>query len=439
MRRVMGLVALSLALAPATARAGNDDEVPIGNQAALAAGAVTATGSDGASAWYNPAGIAAVGEGTVDVSGSAFALRHYRMPAFLSAATGEYENAQSTELVSIPSALSLVRRLSDDVRFGFGLFVPRSGDVGVRETLYIDAPASAWILDLESSSQSYHAGATIAVRAHDTLRVGFTLGAVYNTESGRGEFYGGVIAPDGTTAVAGTTIDVSAWTVGVEAAAGIQWDPTDSLSLGLSVRSPSLDVYSSLEVDTVTTTAVAGGMESPIVSLLPEMVSEDGVEGASLAPPRVRASIAWRSPHGWLAIDGDVQPAWSDDEFQIEREAVVNVRVGGIFTVAEGVSIGAGFFTDRSAEPEPVELTDTRVHFYGGTVGLTLDNVHALAEDEDADRIVFSSTVAARYAYGTGEVAGLYVDYTTEDAVVPRIGDVEVHEVGLHIGSALYF
>ena len=441
MRTLAALVSLSVTLSPAAARAGNDDEVTIGNQAAMAAGAVTATGSDGASAWYNPAGIAAVSENTVDVSGSAFAIRHYRMPGFLSASTGEWENANTTELVSIPSAISLVRRVSDRVNVGLGVFVPRTSDIRVRELLFTDTPASAWILDLAAASQSYHAGATIGVRAHDTVRIGVTLGGIYNTQSARAEFYGGVIAPDGTTGVFGGTVDISAWTVGVEAALGLQWDPTDALSLGVSVRSPSLDIYSSVTTNLVETFAVAGGMTSPDIRLVPTTVEESGVDFASLSPPRIRASIAWRSPRGWLALDGDVQPGWTDETFGVDREPVVNVRVGGIFRVAEGLSLGAGFFTDRASDPDPVDIADTRADFYGGTLGVTFDNVHALAEEEEADRIVFSSTVAIRYAYGSGEAGDLYVNYDpgATDVVEPWIGDLEVHEVGLHIGSALYF
>jgi hypothetical protein len=435
---VCGLVLLA---EPPVALAGNDDEVPIGNQAAMSGGAVTATASDGAAAWYNPAGVAAVTQDTVDVSGSVFSIRHYRMGEFLSASTGDHADARTTELVTIPSALTLVRPVSERVNVSLGVFVPRTVDIRVRDTLFTYGPESTWILDLASKTQAYHAGGTIAVRAHDTVRVGFTLGGIYTTQSARGEFFGEVVGPDGATGIFGLTIDASVWTVGLEAALGLQWDPTPALSLGLSVRSPSLEIYSSSEADIVTTSAMAGGMSTPGADLVLESAAVDGIERASLYPPRVRAGVAWRFSRGWVALDGDFQPAWSDDTFQTEREPVWNVRVGGTVRVSDDVALGAGFFSDRASDPDPADLTDTRADFYGGSFGITFDNTHGLAEDEEAETITFSSTVALRYAYGSGEVGSLFVDFAdpAREIVKVRVTDYTVHEIGLHVGSALYF
>lgn len=433
-------VVFGLGLVAGAARAGNDDEVPIGGQAALAAGAVTATASDGAAAWYNPAGIAAVTRDTVDVSGSVFSLRVYDLPDFISASTGDASHAREVELVSIPTAVTLVRPIGDRVRLGLGLFVPRTSNVAIRESLRTEMPVtSLFVLDVATQYESYHGGASIAWAPTDRLRIGAMLGGVYRSEDARAQLFGGLQAPDGATAAFGTTIDASLWTIGLELAAGVQWDPTDSLSLGLSVRSPTLDLFSSFSRDVVTTTAVAGGMTEPMIQLLPEANDSSGFRVTSRAPPRVRAGIAWRSPRAWIALDADVQPAWSDAELAVDRELVWNVRAGGIVRVSDSLAIGGGLFTDRAPDPPPSGFADGRIHYYGGTVGLQLDNAHDLAEDEDADTIVFSSTLALRYAFGKGELGGMFIDFGSENVFETQIIDVAAHEIGVHLGSALYF
>ncbi|MBM4363715.1 MAG: hypothetical protein FJ104_13625, partial [Deltaproteobacteria bacterium] len=50
-----GLVAFALA---GVAHAGNDEGFLLGNQAALAGGAVTSSVHEGSAVWYNPAGLA---------------------------------------------------------------------------------------------------------------------------------------------------------------------------------------------------------------------------------------------------------------------------------------------------------------------------------------------------------------------------------------------
>jgi hypothetical protein len=60
MTRLATLLAIASTLVAASARAGNDDELFVGNRAAMSAGAVSATVGDSSAIWYNPAGLGAV-------------------------------------------------------------------------------------------------------------------------------------------------------------------------------------------------------------------------------------------------------------------------------------------------------------------------------------------------------------------------------------------
>ena len=129
-------VAVLLAL-PLRARAGNDDGILLGNDAALTAGAVVATVNDGSALWYNPAGLAMSTKDSIDVGASAFALRRYDMPGLIRADGGSGGDASFTEIVSIPSALTYVRRFSVNTVGGLALFASEVSDDSLRTSLTV--------------------------------------------------------------------------------------------------------------------------------------------------------------------------------------------------------------------------------------------------------------------------------------------------------------
>ena len=76
--------------------------------------------------------------------------------------------------------------------------------------------------------------------------------------------------------------------------------------------------------------------------------------------------------------------------------------------VSDSFSLGAGAFTDRSPQPAPSSLGEMKIDYYGVSTGAQIRSEHGLKDD--TGHVVFSTTVALRYARGTGDVGGLLFD-----------------------------
>ena len=128
--RAARLAALAFALAAALAPrafAGNSDGSFIGNDAALAAGAVVARDGTGDAAWHDPAGLATLARDRVDVSATVFALRAQTLDNIIHSQLPDDSFASdldSNELLVIPSTLIATYRFCDGVTGAIGFFTP---------------------------------------------------------------------------------------------------------------------------------------------------------------------------------------------------------------------------------------------------------------------------------------------------------------------------
>ncbi|MEZ4266857.1 MAG: hypothetical protein R3F39_10800 [Myxococcota bacterium] len=439
------IAATGLGLAPA-AHAGNDDSVLIGDEAVLSGGAVTATVKTGAALWYNPAGLSRVSRDTVDVSGTAYALRLYRVPRLVELYGGEKADGRMNEVLVIPTALTYVRAFGK-ARVGLGVFVVDSENMKLRSHLVAFKPqlglTNEWLLAIEAKSQQYRAVLGAAWRPSARLSVGFSFQGVYQASSGSAVFAGGF--NDGTVnstspGFVSFATQLSETGIGLALSLGVQWEPVDDLFIGASVQSPVLLIYSSAsESSSLGNAFVNQGIGVFDTS---DTTNSDATLDI-VVPTRLRLGVAYEYKAVSFSVEADIQHKLRNEAFQVDRRFLWNLRAGLQGRVSSTMTLGGGFFTDRSPEQPARTLGAADVDFYGFSLGLSyLKDRRLDSTTEKRDRLTFGSTFGLRYAYGKGDFGGAalsdtFADFNDLIREGPR--RATIHEIALYLGTSFLF
>jgi hypothetical protein len=442
----LGIVAAFFALCTATsldAHAGNQESVFLGNEAALSGGAVLPWVSDGGAPWYNPAGLATIERSSVDLSATAFVLRRYALPdAARTAIAGELvqEDGSFTEVVSVPAALTLMRKLSERWSGALSVFVPQQEDLLVKGAFARRSPNAGyeWAFAASRRVARYYAGPSVGVKLHERMHLGLSLFATYESRLTARDFFSTLDATGAPVQRAVITLDrkLQEKLFGTTAVLGWRWDVDDDWSVAIVVRSPLFHVDGSAELD-LNTSAVTQPNGAP--AQVEALRTNSDVEPRAFAlmePMRTQLGLSRRIGDARLTAQFEWQSATGRDD--VVQRAIWNVRVGGVVPVSKRLELGGGLFTDRSPSTTPRDLGATKVNFYGGSVGGRYSTAHEVKDDEDEEKgLVFATTVAFRYALGLGEIGGL----SFSPAAAPRllVSDATVHELSLHIGSGVHF
>ncbi len=432
-----GIIALVGLLGARVAHAGNDDEILVGNDAAIAAGAVTAVVNDASSLYYNPAGLVGINDDSIDVSGSAYTLRVYDGGGILQAADGTVGGGSFVEIVVVPSSVAYARRLTSSMRVGFGLFTLQQSDLLLRTRVVgalPDGEEERLSVTLTDKSQQMVGIVGFGWRARPDLQVGASLSFGYVRSESSLQF--GSSAQSAGSGVPSSFFAVSELSVvqglSMRVAVGAQWQMTPHWRLGATLQTPSTLVYFSNRDDSLAT-----------LKALEESVLVDTTSGDSRlawetdAPARFRLGLAYTvRDRLWISVDVDVQSGVKNPTRNIERDVLFNGRVGAEYQIGREWSIGAGAFTDLSATQPPRDGID----YYGFTVGGRYRQRRELNPAvEDDDRLTFETVVAVRYAYGSGTIEAIRVDFDETVRIEPFSSDSTVHEFSLHVGGALHF
>jgi len=433
------------ATASLPARAGNDDEIFVGNQAAMSGGAVSATVSDSSATWYNPAGLGSVGQDEIDVSGTCYTLRAYSAPRFIASTTGQADAASVVEFVAVPAQIAYVRRMLPGLSLGLGYFVPQASNLVLRESLRLhdNGRESDWQVALNQVRVQHTAAIGLGLQLAPRVRLGFSLVGTYQDEIQSLS----VVAVQGAEAAplqqrfSASTLLATASRLGLEAGAGFQIEVAPAWRLALTVRSARVQLYQLLHISGAAGRASAeqDGAEGMIQGEIVEP-SQQGARFDILRAGRLGVGVARLVGDGdWVSLEADVQPGIDTASADVQRQPVLNVRLGVHHRVSESMAIGAGLFSDRSPDRPATRPLSGSGDFYGGSLGWEHSSRHRLGEGERADALSFSSTLALRYAFSRGRLYNLAVDPDSPDELATRRGPLLVHELGLYVGGGLEF
>lgn len=438
------ILAACLLLSPSNARAGNVDSFFQSDEAAMAGGAVVAITAGTGSIWYNPAGLGANDRNKLNLSATAVTFRLREVPTGMLTTLGTqevHETLSSADFLVAPAALSMAWRLSEGLSAGFGVFVSEQDFFTLRggETSALSLGGTVTPRGQVTTERiRYHVGPSIGAQVTDRLRVGVSAFVVFERRDQSGQFSMDITgsASSDTTAIAQFTDERQR--LGGEVVAGLQWEPSHRLRIGLAIRSPRF----LFRENTVYQELAAGGDGTD--SAVDYALLGDRAEGNAehlMGAGRLVLASALVFEGGEVSVEVD----YSHRLIARDLNDVWNFRVGGLYKANERLHLGAGVFSDRS----PVRLNDfpeARVDYYGVAMGLEFRNPVRLAERRDApDDLVFTTTVGLRYAVGVGEATRVRFDLV-ETGAAPQLRirsndptSVAFHEVSLHIGTGLDF
>ncbi len=445
MRRALTAALLLVAV---RARAGNFASFPMGNEAAMTGGAVYATTADAAALYYNPSGLAAIDRSSLDASATAVSLRSASFPGAVRATSSAFTvegDARNNVFLSVPSTLIVAKRLSPRLGFAAGLFIPRHDQVDATAELAVAGAGYAYsaTYTVVETSTSTQAGAGLGLSITPRLRLGLGLFAVYETATASFDFAARLDRGSTGTGIVRRKASVSA--VGLQTLFGLQATPVDGLELGAALRLPTLAVGGS--------SSLTGYDQSTVPT--PTLVRTNmplGGDGALLSPLRAHFGVAYRGSRGWIGVSVERSFAVHGRGSNPSFAPSWNVQLGGRAWLGERVAIGLGVFTDRSATPDAASrgaeldrldrIGSAKVDYYGATAGVELRRRYMAEGDGEKKRgLDFSTTLAVRFARGTGTVQGALIRPLDDppNVTTERPTPATATELGLHIGSALYF
>ncbi len=376
--------ALYLTAAASEARADDSNFRPylVGARAAGMGGAFTALADDGAGAWYNPGGLAFVRRSQLSLSGSVYGM----VSGSFQDALGDGQDFKFRNLNTLPTATAGVWKLgppeaTDADVLAFGVFVPDAMVIDDRDTIRSQQNAFFY----SSTTQSIWAGGTYA-RRMGRIGIGASAYVLFGTTLFHTDIT--AVSPTNPSQFATLTGRIDETMYGFMGAAGVRWDMTDELRLGLSVFSPVLG--------TGTRRFFAKATQGDIPTAVAVVVNVGDLHATPSQPLRAQAGLAWVSGPLTLAADvmflaprevrDDQDRASEGLDKRVTRNAVVNGSIGLEYVIADRFPLRLGFFTDLAASNAPVAYSTAagdpnayntnHIDRFGGTLSIGFRTDH---------------------------------------------------------------
>ena len=366
----------------------NYDRVLIGEQEALESGAFVARVGSITSGWYNPAGMLLVKDSTIGGSGSGYEADQIELAGL--SKTG----STTLSIAQLPSYLGGV--LGQDVlhssvwRLGFSITKPSSWSQGIQggtdateRTSYSTAVSFSTVVPMIS----------VAVAPLPCFRLGIGVGVAVTQLSEEQTLSTQSLTTTSTSAVL-RTLDGGGSVWNLTGNFGAQFDITEHLTVGATLRLPGLKVASSGSLTT-----------QDVVSTGKQVFFKDlDASFDYKLPTEVDFGIGWQSK--WFGFEADVRyhaavttynllasqnpvetvttapdgtPAVINTPFpgiQNGAKPVWNWAIGGNVSLGEWWSLHGGFFSDYSPVSSSSQAFFRAVNTYGVTIGARARSEH---------------------------------------------------------------
>ncbi len=436
MLRTLGGALVLLALFASRSHAQNSADVVAGSDVALTGGAVVANVTTGGAMWFNPAGVARLDALSVDLTGSVLSYSIVRAPGTLSLETGEESAGEFSAVQAIPRALTFVLSPRDNLRWGLGFFFSRVANRYFQDRLISDegaTPSSDTVGAANQTRSTYHVSSAVGWERSQKLLVGGGMDIVVATQRVNETLAGGY--DDGAGGAFSRSFNESLSGAGLQLKGGIQWAPMPKVRFGVTVATPSYLVFVNEERTSSQTTSPPGGPPSFAATQVNDLRGAwAGVE-SGLA----RAGCAWLESWGWLELDLVVRFPLQNPTFNIDWKTTADVLLGGVFRVTNRLKLGAGLFTDMSAQRDLDLFGESKFNYFGANVGVDFANRDKPPEGSQGGFYI-AFTLAVRYSYGRGELAGVRVPASYQDPPVAlNVVDAWVHDIGVNIAVKAAF
>lgn len=309
--RILGFAALAISLGGiANARPGNPERYPTQAESAGMGGIGVAFGT---STWDNPAGLGRVLRPGLSASISAYGVTREEVPNFVDGG-GLHGSSTSTSIETFPASLQYAMPLGTGGTLSHGIgisvIIP---DWDQRDGTTTSKSGSSFRSVL--SSEASESTTWILPAWGGCLRVGVCIGAgptlALNKRSSR-QHLTRYTSQGGDSNVLSYTDKTDATALGLGAQAGVQVAIGESLSFGLTVRSPLTKVYSSggyfvsyAEVDSA----------DPANDSSSQLDLDDPKVGYRM-PARIAVGGAWHSAK--LLVGADIRLALAQPEYETQ-------------------------------------------------------------------------------------------------------------------------
>jgi hypothetical protein len=422
----------------------NNPTVYFGEVAAMVGGALSAVTDEAEAAWYNPAGLGAIRRRRVSLSGGSLLIRMRSRPAMLAAAGEPDKTAgdEHTYAAFLPVGMGFASALSDSLTVGVVGFL-RDRDLfetqaTLQETTGVDSPdgqaTSQTELTLLTMGRRLDFGAGIGWHLTPRLRVGVAAFVGLKTNLVRLNLSSAPPPASGLASGRHLALGYDYKFLQGYGTLGLQWNFFAHWHIGVVWRTAEVVIWSKESVsdlESFDTVAVLLG-QGTATRL------HDGRNGyptlGTVLPPRLRLALAYRRPRGWVNVEADFSPRHRDEDRGLATRMLWNARVGGRVWLGSKVALGGGLFTARSGSTERNGLGDSAIDYYGFASGIQLRIPHRVSAATEP--LVFSSTVAFRYALGTGQLRGL----PPVNAAGPgKLENVWFHELTFFAGTGVLF